>query len=478
MRLHKNLMIGATAASAMLAGTALTPVRADASTELATVVADITKLVHDFQEANDEHFARIETAGDDYVSNDKVEKLNAALTGANDNLRELQAQVVALETLAARPALGGGVDVEREERRFAATFFSEIRGTYQSPLQQDLDMDAYRNYRDAFPSYLRANGFIDGVPGDIRNALSVGSDPGGGYLVPPEVALQIATKLYDTSPMRQIATVISIGSDAWEQPKDVNDATSGGWVAEQEARTATATPQVGEQRIPVHEQYAYPEITQKMLDDAMIDIEAWLQNKTVDKMERTENTAFVTGTGVGQPTGFANYAAAAVTTSDASRAWGVLQRVNSGGAGAFPKISGSLSDDAGALIDLLTKVKQQYRTGANWTMNRNTEATVRKLRDADGRYLVGFGDLGDGASGFSLHGYPIVNFEDMADIAANSYSIAYGNFRTGYLIVDRAGFRMLRDPFTNKPRVGLYITKRVGGDVVNFDAIKLMKFAA
>ncbi len=479
MRMTENLALtGVAGVTALLAGTALTPVRNDAAAELATVVADISQLVHDFQAANDEHFARIDKQGTDFVSSDKVEKINAAITVANDNLREMQEQIVALETLAARPSAGGGENAEREERKFAASFYSQVRSVYQNPLQADLDMDGYRNYRDAFPAFLRANGHINNVPLDIRDALSVGSDPGGGYLVPPEVSMQIATRLFDTSEMRPLATTIQIGTDAWEQPKDVNDATSGGWVGEQQARATTATPEVGTQRIPAHEQFAFPEITQKMVDDAMIDIEAWLQNKTVDKMSRTENTAFVSGNGIAKPTGFLHYSAAATTADDDARDWGILQQVVSGAAGAFPKISGSLSDDAGALIDLVTKVKQVYRNGSNWVMNRNTEATVRKLRDADGRYLVGFGQLGEGVTGFSLHGYPIVNFEDMADIAADSYSIAYGNFRTGYLIVDRMGFRVLRDPFTNKPMVGLYITKRVGGDVVNFDAIKLMKFAA
>jgi HK97 family phage major capsid protein len=224
------------------------------------------------------------------------------------------------------------------------------------------------------------------------------------------------------------------------------------------------------QRIQTFEQYAYPEVTQTMLDDAAIPIEAFIVDETEDVMGRTENTAFVTGNGVLRPRGFADYASAAVTTNDATRSWGVLQYVASGAAGAF---SGT-----DKLITMMSKLNPNYRQGAVWTMNRSTEATVRQLKDGDGRYLVGFGDLRDSPFNFSLLGTEIVNLEDMADIASNSYSVAYGNFKRGYLIIDRTGFRILRDPYTNKPYVGFYITKRVGGDVRNFDAIKLMKFAA
>jgi HK97 family phage major capsid protein len=310
----------------------------------------------------------------------------------------------------------------------------------------------------------------DNAPADIRNAMSVGSDPDGGYLVPDEMSMEMEKRLFETSPMRQIARVMSISANAWEAPYKSSDATSGGWVGEKAARTATATPTVGMQRIQTFEQYAYPEVTQTMLDDAAIPIEAFIVDETEDVMGRTENTAFVTGNGILRPRGFADYASAAVTTNDATRSWGVLQYVASGAAGAF---SGT-----DKLITMMSKLNPNYRQGAVWTMNRSTEATVRQLKDGDGRYLVGFGDLRDSPFNFSLLGTEIVNLEDMADIASNSYSLAYGNFKRGYLIIDRTGFRVLRDPYTNKPYVGFYITKRVGGDVRNFDAIKLMKFAA
>ena len=476
--LQKTALISAGVGAAALAGTAMSPIRADGlNSEIQEVADEIRGLITDFQAANDDRIKQLESRNDTVVKAEEVERINAAITAANDNMKTLQAQVTALETMAARANVGGGDQAEREERQFAARFFSQVSGKYRNAVEADLDMDQYRNYRDAFPAYLRGQGNIEHLGPEVRNSMQVGSDAAGGYWVPAEMDSRMVTKLWETSEMRQYAGQISIGSDMWEQPKDVNDATSGGWVSEMAARAATDTPEIGMQRIETFEQYAYPEITQKMIDDAMIDIAAWLENKTVGKMERTENTAFCTGTGVGQPRGFLSYADAAVTTKDETRDWGVLQRVNSGAAGAFPTVSGSSADDASKLIDMVSKLKKAYRPGAVWAMNSTTEATVRKLRDGDGRYLVDFGNLETGI-GFSLHGHAIANFEDMADIAANSYSIAFGNFGVGYLIVDRAGFRVLRDPFTNKPYVGLYVTKRVGGDVVNFDAIKLMKFAA
>ncbi len=216
-----------------------------------------------------------------------------------------------------------------------------------------------------------------------------------------------------------------------------------------------------------------------MLDDSAINIESFIVDDTEEQMVRTENTAFVSGSGIQKPRGFLDYKTAAVTTDDADRAWGVLQYTLSGAAGGFPTVSGIPSaSDPDALITMMSKLNPAYRPGAVFAMNRSMEATIRKMKDGDGRYLIGFGDLRDTPFGFSLFGTPISNLEDMPDLASDSYSIAYGNFRRGYYIIDRIGFRVLRDPFTNKPYVGFYITKRVGGDVRNFDAIKLMKFAA
>jgi HK97 family phage major capsid protein len=452
------------------------------SPELKAAIDELGRNFAAFQQANDRRYDELKRGVDDVVSKTVVEQLNAQVTESQKKVDDLgitvTSRVDSLEAMVNRMKVGAGGGDRVEAAKAAATFFSVAERRPVPLADAEARLDQYSAYCDAFLSYTRANGNVARLSMDVQAALSVGSSPDGGYFVPAETSSAIATRMFETSPMRQLATVITIGTDRWSQPKDVNDATSGGWVGEQQTRSATATPEIGEQEILTHEQYAYPEITQKMLEDSVIDIRAWLENKTADKLVRTENAAFVTGNGVMKPKGFLGYGLTSVTTADATRAWGLLQYVPMGASGAFPTVSGSTSDDASKLIDLMAALNPAYRQGANWAMARSTEATVRKLRDADGRYLVGFGSLSDGAFGFSLHGYPIVNLEDMPVIAANSFSIAFGNFRTGYLIVDRIGMNLLVDPYTNKPKVGLYMRKRVGGDVVNFDAIKLGKFAA
>lgn len=440
-------------------------------------IADqIKQAVHDLQAANDDKLAAIEkTAGETSTTvvdiTNKVETINKAITELQD-LADEQAKTIA------RSAMAGGGDDVRAEREHAAQFFSLSTGRAVSPAAADLDVAKYKAYKDAFEAVVRADMNMEHVSGDIRAAMEIGSDRDGGYFVPPEISTEIEQRVFDTSPMRQEARVITVGSSAWEAPYKSSKGISGGWVGERQERQNTGTGQVGMQRISVHEQYAYPEVTQDMLDDAQISVESMLVEDTEMEMSRTENLGFVSGDGVMKPKGFLAYAGASVTTADKDRAWGQLQHRAAGASGAFPKIGATQADDPSALISLIADLNPVYRQGAIWTMNRQTEAAVRKLRDAEGRYLVGFGDMQDGTTGFNLHGYPIRNFEDMPDIASDSFSIAFGNFRRGYFIIDRAGFRLLRDPYTNKPYVGFYITKRTGGDVRNFDAIKLLKFSA
>lgn len=430
----------------------------------AKMVESIQKAFADFQAANDNRLKALEAGKDDIVTKNEVDKINNAITDLKRAMDDRAKEMARLE-------LAGGGSGKVVDLRAHAARFETIRNRGKKKVRpENANVEAYQAYKNAFEDLCRMQFNTDNAAADIRNSMSVGSDPDGGYLVPDEMSTEMEKRLFDTSPMRQIARVISISANAWEAPYKSSDATSGGWVGEKASRTATATPTVGMQRIQTFEQYAYPEVTQTMLDDAAIPVESFIVDETEDKMGRTENTAFVTGDGVIRPRGFADYASAAVTTNDATRAWGALQYVASGAAGAF---SGT-----DKLITLMSKLHPNYRQGAVWTMNRSTEATVRQLKDGDGRYLVGFGDLRDSPFNFSLLGTEIVNLEDMADIASNSYSVAYGNFKRGYLIIDRTGFRVLRDPYTNKPYVGFYITKRVGGDVRNFDAIKLMKFAA
>ena len=297
-----------------------------------------------------------------------------------------------------------------------------------------------------------------------EKAMSEGSDPDGGFFVEPNSNGRIVGMIYETTPMRQIANVVTIGTDALEGPID-NDEADSGWVGETSDRDETDAPQVGKWRIPVFEQYAKPKITQNLLDDAQFNISTWLENKIADKLSRTENAAFIDGDGVTKPKGITAYTTS--TSADSSRSWGQLQYVATG-------VSGGLTD-SDKLFDLIYSLKDGYRNGASWLAPRAFMLIVRKLKDTNSAYYWQPSlRAGEPAT---LAGYPIRNAEDMPAIAANSLSVAFGNFKEGYTIVDRQGVRVLRDPYSAKPYVEFYTTKRVGGGVLNFEAIKLFKFA-
>ena len=295
-----------------------------------------------------------------------------------------------------------------------------------------------------------------------QKALSVDSDPDGGYLVTPQQSARIIEVVFETSPMRQIATVETISSDALEGLFDGDEAAAA-WVAERGSRPETNTPQLGQWRIPTHELYANPRATQKLLDDSAVDIEAWLSRKVADKFARTENLAFVLGTGVGQPRGI-------VTYPDGTTR-GTIERIPSLDAATIA---------AEGIYNVIYGIKNAYRTGAVWVMNRATVGVIRTIRDESGGAGTGqfMWSPGFGTQPATLAGYPIVEFEDMADISGGNIVAGFGNFRQAYTIVDRIGIRVLRDPYSAKPHVEFYTTKRVGGDVLNFEAIKLMDIAA
>ncbi len=289
-------------------------------------------------------------------------------------------------------------------------------------------------------------------------ALTVGSDPDGGYWVTPEVSARIVEKLFESSPMRELATVETTTSSSWEYLPDTDEPGSG-WVGETQARPETTSPEIKKGEIVVHELYAEPRATQKILDDAGVNVEAWLGRKVGGKFGRDEATAFVSGNGVGLPRGILTY--------PAGTAWAQIEQVNSGSAS-------TLTGDG--LIDLETALKAPYRARAVWLMNRTTQAVVRKFKDGQNQYLWQPG-LAQGVPP-TLLGYPVRLADDMPVVAADALAVAFGDFREAYTIVDRLGIRILRDAFTAKPFVKFYTTKRVGGDVVNFEAIKIQKVAA
>ncbi|HOY76828.1 MAG TPA: phage major capsid protein [Hyphomonadaceae bacterium] len=318
-------------------------------------------------------------------------------------------------------------------------------------------------HKSAWSTYMR-RGDDSGIARLDLKSVNVGTEAQGGYVAPPELDRLIEQRLMASSPMRQIASVRQTSATVFRKP--VSLGTTSAWAAETGSRAETTAPQLDLLEFPAAELYAMPAATQTLLDDAYADVDEWLADEVEQSFSAQESTAFVTGDGSNKPKGFLSYDMIA----DASHAWDKIGFILSGGAGAF-----AASNPADKLIDLVYALKSQYRANARFVMNRRTVSAVRKLKDGDGNYLWRPGAAGESAS---LLGYAVTEIEDMPDIAANSFSIGFGDFRRGYLIVDRQGARVLRDPYSLKPYVLFYTTKRVGGGVQNFDAIKVMKFAA
>ncbi len=407
-------------------------------------VSELYRSFEQFKDANDQRLRQIETKGAaDPLTEAKVNRLNDRFDS--------------LETALRRSSRDTGVKSTEQEE--AAAFAVERKYSFAG----ELDVATYRHYKSALNNYLRKNNA--GTDINEIKALSVGSDPDGGFAVPPDMGGRVISLILETSPMRQVANVVTIGSDALEGVNDLSDATSG-WVGETEARTETTSPKIGEWRIPVYEQYAEPRATQKLLDDAMFDIEGYLAAKIADRLSRMENAAFINGNGVKKPRGILTYAAGTPSSS----AFNVIEQVVSGGTGAF-----ATSNPGDALINLVYSLKAPYRDNACFMMKRATLAEVRKLKDGNENYL--WQPDFQTRQGGTLLGFNVVEAEDMPAISSGSLAIAFGDFNAGYQIVDRQGIRILRDSFTAKPYVKFYTTKRVGGDVVNFEAIKLMKFS-
>lgn len=382
-----------------------------------------------FKEANDERLAEVESrVGEDVVTVEKMNRIN----------RKLDDQKALMDNLLIKQRRPGAAISER----------SSLTGV---------------EHKQAFDGYFR-HGQEEGLRRLEQKALSYGVDSDGGYLVPDETANEIGRRLAMGSPIRSISGIQTVSASIYKKPF----ASSGpvtGWANETDLRSETATPTLSELQFPTVELYAMPAATSQLLDDAAVDIDAWIASEVEQAFAEQESTAFVTGDGVNKPKGFLSE----TIVDKAGWSWGNIGYVPTGADGAFE--SGSESD---VLVDTIYALKAGYRQNANWVLNRKTQAEIRKLKDADGNYLW----QAPAAAGqsASLMGFPVVEAEDMPDITSDSTSIAFGDFQRGYLIVDRAGIRVLRDPYSAKPYVLFYTTKRVGGGVQDFDAIKLIKF--
>lgn len=434
--------------------------------DIATMLEERKAAFEEFKRANDALLAAKadgKAVGD---LTDKVERLSAEL----DKFDEIKDAVDAIEKKMGRPKTDSEVKAEADFAAEVKSFNIALRADCASkgkPIPTEFDAEGYRAYKSAF--FKVAMGVaVDNLEANERKALQAGSDPDGGYLLPQATMGRVVGKLYEQSIMRQIASVQTISTNDIEGLVD-NDEADAGWVSELGTRSDTGTPQVGKWKIEAHEMYAMPKASQRLLDDAATDVEGWLAAKVADKFARVEGTAFWTGTGAGQPRGLAAYTTAA--TSDDSRAWGQFEHVKTGTNGDFDSTNkfDTIQDMQGAL-------KDQYLQNATWVMRREVRTKARKLKDSQNRYLwepslqVGQPER--------LNGYPVRVDQYMPALTTDSLSLAFGDFRAAYQIVDRMGIRTLRDPFTAKPYVVFYSTKRTGGGAVNFEAVKFAKFSA
>jgi HK97 family phage major capsid protein len=399
--------------------------------DAAVTHAELMRAFDEFKEVNDQKLS--EKRSVDVLLEEKIERLDGVIAAQTQRLE-------AIELKQARPAIGS-------EPRLA------------EPANQPVI-----EHKAAFDAYVRG-GDTANLRALEQKALSSGSNPDGGFLVPPEIEYKIGERLFNISPMRSLVSIRTISSNIYKKPMMVTGALAG-WVGETDARTQTTTPTLDELSFPAMELYAMPAATTLLLEDSAVDIDEWLAQEVDRVFAAQEGAAFVTGDGINKPKGFVSYNAVA----NSSWTWGNIGYVASGVAGAFPSTAPS-----DVLVDLIFALKAGYRQNAAFVMNRKTQSLIRKFKDTTNNYIWQPPASPSGRA--TLMNFPVHDVEDLPDIAANSLSVAFGDFKRGYLIVDRAGVTVLRDPYSAKPYVLFYTTKRVGGGVQDYDAIKLLKFA-
>ena len=395
-------------------------IKAGAGGDIAALFAEFSSAFEEFKATNDQRLGEIEKRGSaDGLLEGKLERLNRVIDGHKAAMDRLSAE-------RARPAIEGkgGVLPDGE-------------------------------YKEAFSAYVKRG---------EEKALQVGVNADGGYVVPGEVESEITRLMTHISPIRAIAGVRQVSGSVYKRPITVTGPQTG-WVGETASRPTTTSQTLAELSYPTTELYAMPAATTAFLDDAAVDVGQWIADEVNAAFAAQETTAFVTGDGNNKPSGFLN----ASKSAEASWSWGNLGYLVTGVSGAMPA-----SNASDVLIDLVYALKAGYRQNASWVMNRKVQGALRKLKDADGNYLWQPAAVADGRASFM--GFPLVEAEDMPNMGANSFSVAFGDFRRGYLIVDRQGVSVLRDPFSSKPYVLFYTTKRVGGGIADYDAIKLLKF--
>lgn len=403
-------------------------VRADANDPKAL----LEELNRAFAQFKTEHTAEIAALRKDIVQTEKVDRINNSITELQTALDETNKKVAAA-------TLGGG-------------------GSDKKAVSAE-----QRAYADGFERFFRKGADAGLHELAVKAALQTQSDPDGGFTVPTEMESTIDRVLSTVSAMRSLATIRQISTGMYKKLVTTSGAASG-WVGETAARPETTNPKLSALEFPAMELYANPAATQTLLDDSAVNIEQWLADEVAIIFSEQEGAAFISGDGNNKPRGILQYP----TVADASYAWGSIGFTVSGAAADF-----GANNPLDQVIKLCYSLKQGYRSNANWMMNRTIQEAIRKFKDSTGQYL--WQPPVQAGQPQTILGYPVVDDDNMPNVGANAFPIAFGDFRRGYVIVDRVGIRVLRDPFTNKPYVMFYTTKRVGGGVQNFEAIKLFK---
>ncbi|MBR0993799.1 phage major capsid protein [Bradyrhizobium japonicum] len=374
----------------------------------------------------------VEATNIDTPIEDAISELTEAATTALDQVKTLGDRLDKIEARAGRPG-------------------APANDNFSVKAANDNDIAAEKK---ALADYVRHNAEI--------KAMSVGSDPDGGYGVTPQLSADIHRRLYDQSPLRKIARVVEVGSfGSYEEPQQIGDAGAT-WVSENQTRPATTTPSLGVVSVPVNEIYASQPVTQRLLDDSRFDMAAFVMERAADKFARSEGTAFVSGNGVGQPMGFLTYQTD--SAADFARDYKKVQYVPSGSAGAVT---------FDGLKSLYWTMRAPHRANAAWVMSSATASQLDRIQDGTGNYIWRDSIAADVPP--TLLGRPVYFSEDMPAVAGNAFPIAFANWKAAYIVCDKPGVRWLRDPFSSKPNVIFYAYKRVGGGVADTDAIKLLK---
>jgi HK97 family phage major capsid protein len=409
----------------------LVAVRADAS-DATKIFAELKTAVEAMKAEHEKEIADIKKGLGDVVQSEKVDRINA-------DIGKLQKALDETNAILAAARIGGDGKAENPDKKAHATAFDQF-------------------FRKGVEAGLRDL--------EVKAALRSNSDPDGGYVVPEQMEAGINELLRTTSTVRALAQVLPVSSALYK--KLINrQGASAGWVGETASRPETNTPTLSALEFPVFELYANPATTQTLLDDAAISIEDWLASEVNGEFADQEGDAFVNGNGVNKPRGLLSY----TNVANASYAWGSIGYIASGAAADFAS-----SNPGDKFIDLAYALKAGYRQNARWLMNDLTQAKIRKFKTGTGDYIWQPGLQANQPS--TLLGYAVSSDDNMPDVNTDTYAVAFGDFKRAYLIIDRVGIRVLRDPFTNKPYVHFYTTKRVGGGVQNFEALKLMKIAA